>query len=144
LTGGVATLGAMLDPRRPPRLLLVRLSALGDCVHVLPALDALRTTFGPRAHIAWLVEEKAAALLDGHEQIDRVHVLPRIAVAGLLRRFRPVAAARLLGRFLGGLRRERFDATIDFQGNIRSGLAARAIGAPLRIGFGRGHCREKS
>src|SRR5207244_13340881 len=61
--GGVATLGAMLDPRRPPRLLLVRLSALGDCVHVLPALDALRTAFGPRAHIAWLVEEKAAALL---------------------------------------------------------------------------------
>ena len=128
----------------PRRVLLVRLSALGDCVHVLPALDALRRGLGPDAHLAWLVEEKAASLLAGHPQLDEVHVLPRAATSALLKARRPLAAAGALGRFFAGLRERRFDATIDFQGNLRSSLAALATGARLRVGFGRGACKEGS
>jgi 3-deoxy-D-manno-octulosonic-acid transferase/heptosyltransferase-1 len=128
----------------PRRVLLVRLSALGDCVHVLPALDALRRGLGPQAHLAWLVEEKAASLLAGHPELDRVLVLPRAAATELVRARRPIAALRRLSGFLGELRAERFDATIDFQGNLRSGLAALATGARLRVGFARGYCKESS
>jgi lipopolysaccharide heptosyltransferase I len=130
--------------RLPRKLLIVRLSALGDVVHVLPALDALRRGL-PEAHIAWLVEERAASLLEGHPQLDRVHVLPRgRAVAALLRERRPIAAAAALSGFFGALRRERFDAAIDFHGNLRSGLATLLSGARRRIGFARGFCKEGS
>lgn len=133
----------MTRARRPPgKVLIVRLSALGDVVHVLPALDALRRGL-PGAHLAWLVEEKAASLLAGHPQLDRVHVLPRgRAVAALLRERRPFAAARALSGFFGALRRERFDVALDFQGNLRSSLAALFSGARTRVGFARGFCKE--
>ncbi len=131
-------------PRELRRVLLVRLSALGDCVHVLPALDALRRGLGPGAHVAWLVEEKAGSLLKGHPQLDRVHVLPRGAVTAEMRAGRPLAAAGALGTFFRELRGERFDATLDFQSNLRSSLAALATGARLRVGFGRGYCKESS
>src|SRR5438105_6646146 len=110
----------MPSPSRPRRVLLVRLSALGDCVHVLPAVDALRRGLGPDAHIAWLVEEKAASLLAGDPQLDAVHVLARSATSALLKARRPIAAIAGLGGFFATLRRERFDTTIDFQGNLRS------------------------
>jgi lipopolysaccharide heptosyltransferase I len=135
----------MPRPRRAPRrLLIVRLSALGDVIHVLPALDALRRAL-PEAHIAWLVEDRAATLLAGHPQLDRVHVLPRARLAAtLFRERRPLAAAEGLAAFFGALRRERFDTAIDFQGNLRSGLATLLSGARRRVGFGRGFAKEGS
>jgi lipopolysaccharide heptosyltransferase I len=129
---------------RPPRkVLIVRLSALGDVVHVLPALDALRRGL-PRAHLAWLVEERAASLLAGHPQLDRVHVLPRGRFVAEWRARRPLAAAGALGAFFADLRRERFDVAIDFQGNLRSALAALLSGARARVGFARGFSKEGS
>ena len=65
----------MSEIPRASRILIVRLSALGDIVHALPMLDALRRA-QPAAHIGWLVEEKAASLLVGHPQIDRLWVAP--------------------------------------------------------------------
>ncbi|MBI5895908.1 MAG: lipopolysaccharide heptosyltransferase I, partial [Desulfobacterales bacterium] len=53
-----------------PSILIVKLSALGDVVHPLPALNALRRYY-PKAHIAWLVEEAAANLVSGHPALDR-------------------------------------------------------------------------
>ncbi len=129
---------------RPPvrKVLIVRLSALGDVVHVLPVLDALRRAL-PKAAIAWLVEEKAASLLAGHPQLDRVFVLPRDrAFRALVRERRPLASLRTLRTFFRDLRRERFDVAIDFQGNFRSGLATYLSGARARIGFARGFCKE--
>ncbi len=59
-----------------PRILIVRLSAIGDVIQALPVACALKEHF-PRAFVAWLVEEKAAALLREHEAIDELIVLPR-------------------------------------------------------------------
>lgn len=128
----------------PTRVLIVRLSALGDCVHVLPALDALRRGLGREAHLAWLVEEKAASLLDGHPQLDRVHVLPRRALLALVRLRRPVLSLGELGGFFRDLRRERFEVALDFHSNLRSSIAVLASGARRRYGFGRGHCYERT
>ncbi len=126
---------------RASRILIVRLSALGDVVHALPMLDALRRA-EPDAHIGWLVEERAASLLANHPQIDRLWVAPRAQVAGLLRRGRVIAALRLLTGFVRELRAARYELVIDAHSNARSSLLAMCSGAPRRIGFAHGYAKE--
>ena len=62
-------------PDQPRRILIVRLGALGDVARVLPMLNGLRQRF-PAAEIDWVVQAKAADLLTGHPQIDRLWVVP--------------------------------------------------------------------
>lgn len=130
-------------PEHARRILIVRLSALGDVVHGLPLLDALRRA-RPEAHIGWLVEEKAASLLDGHPQLDRVWVAPRWEVARLWGERRFAAAAGRLLATARELRAARYDLTIDVQCNLRSALWALASGARHRIGFAPPYTKEKA
>lgn len=120
----------------------MRLSALGDVVHALPALTALRTAY-PRAYIGWAVEDRAASLLEGHPHIDRLHVVPRAAWRKALKDD-PLSVLRSLRRTLRGLRQERYEVSIDFQSNLRSSLLAWASGAPRRIGQPRPYAKEGS
>lgn len=115
------------------RILICRLSAVGDVVHGLPVLCALREHY-PTAFLAWVVEQGAADLLRGHPALDELIVVPR----GWLRR--PGQVWRLRQR----LRALRFHLTIDLQGLTKSALAARLSGAPRRIGFGDEKGRELS
>jgi lipopolysaccharide heptosyltransferase I len=126
---------------RAIRVLVIRLSALGDVVHALPMLDALRRA-RPDAEIGWVVEEKAASLLAGHPQIDRIWVAPRAEIVGLLRRGRLLAALRLLVRFARELRAAGYDLVIDPHSNARSAFLALCSGAPRRIGFAHGYAKE--
>src|SRR5258706_13386395 len=103
---------------RASRILVVRLSALGDVVHALPMLDALRRA-RPDAEIGWLVEEKAASLLAGHPQIDRLWVAPRRELVALLRRGRVVAALRRLIGFMRELRSAHYELVVDAHSNAR-------------------------
>ena len=57
-------------------ILIVKLSAIGDVIHTLPALNAIRGHY-PDAHITWLVEEAAADLVIGHRALNRVIVSGR-------------------------------------------------------------------
>lgn len=115
------------------RILIVRLSAIGDVLHGLPALNALRDA-RPRAFIAWVVEGAAAQLLRDHKALDELIVVPRKwlksprAVMDLRRRLRPL----------------RFDISIDLQGLTKSAVAARLSGARHRIGFAGRDGRELS
>ena len=59
------------------KVLIVKLSSLGDCVHTLPSLSSLRLGLGKAAEIDWLVEEAAAGLLAGHPMIDELMVVKR-------------------------------------------------------------------
>jgi lipopolysaccharide heptosyltransferase I len=131
------------DLESAQRILIVRLSALGDVVHVLPLLDALRRA-RPDAHIGWLVEQANASLLAGHPQIDQLLAFPRRELSALLRRGRLLAAAKLALRFLRELRAARFELTIDAQCNLRSSLLARLSGARRRIGFAPPYTKEKA
>lgn len=128
---------------RAPRLLIVRLSALGDVLHALPVLSALRKRF-PEARIDWAVEDKAADLLRFRKDIDRLHVFPRRRMRAAMRRRipRPVELGRAVAGFVGGLRSEAYDAALDLQGNLKSGAVSRASGAALRFGFDRSLVRE--
>ncbi len=114
-----------------PRILIVRLSAIGDTIHSLPLAAALRQAF-PNAYIGWLVEKPSAALIEKNPLLDWHHVLPK----GWLKSLSRVHALR------GTLRAERFDIAFDIQGLTKSAVAARLSGAGTRIGFTRGESRE--
>ena len=119
------------EPLRPQRILIVRLSAIGDVVHALPALRLLRQAF-PQATLGWVVEDFAAAFVEGHPDLDRLHVIPKKRWRGsFLRRLWPE-----IRPFAQEIRRCRYDVAIDFQGLTKSGLIAWLSGAPRRIGFG--------
>ncbi|MEX2170560.1 MAG: glycosyltransferase family 9 protein [Pirellulales bacterium] len=117
----------------PERILLVRLSAIGDVIHGLPALNALRDAF-PRAFITWIVEGRSAELLEGHPALDQVVLLPR----GW---WRSLTQVRQLRR---KLREYRFDTTVDLQCLTKSALVAWLSGAPRRLGAAGRNGRELS
>ena len=112
-----------------PRFLIVRLGSLGDVVHAIPAVAALRARH-PEARIDWIVDPHYAGLVGIVDGIDRVIPFdPRQGWSQLLKTARD-------------LRRERYDAVIDLQGLIKSAVLARAAGAQRTIGFARAHLRE--
>ncbi|UCG14221.1 MAG: lipopolysaccharide heptosyltransferase I [Deltaproteobacteria bacterium] len=118
-------------------ILIVKMSAIGDVIHTLPALNAIRNHY-PHAHITWLVEEDASALVKGHPALDRVLVSKRKRwVKGLLGRSAP-DNARELYRFVKELRDTRYDLIIDFQGLIKSGVLIGLSRGARKVGFGRG------
>ena len=114
-------------------VLIVRLSALGDVVHVLPALAALRAAW-PSARIGSAIEEKAASLLEGHAA---ARPAPRDPARGPRGRERESAPSRASWgphfRALREVREEGYEVTLDFQSNFRSALLARLSGARRRI-----------
>src|ERR1700676_2718030 len=113
----------------PVRILVVRLGAMGDIIHTLPAVASLKHSL-PGSHITWAIAPKWAPLLDGNVFVDRRILLERGSLAALLRSRRE-------------LRRDRFDFAVDFQGLIQSALIA-SVARPERIfGFDRSQVREK-
>ncbi len=123
----------------PPRILFIRLSALGDVVHALPVLAAARAEF-PDAFIGWLVEDRAAPILQDHPLLNALHVLPRKAL-----RENWLAAARgPIRDLVRELRAQRYDAAIDFQGLTKSAIWTRISGARRRVGFRGEDAREIS
>lgn len=114
------------------RVLIVRMSALGDIVHALPAAAALRRAY-PAARIDWLVGAKHREILDLVPILDT-----RIAI----RDRRGSNAGAGVAAAIGELRRARYDAAIDLQGLIKSALLARASGAKAVLGFGARQLRE--
>lgn len=115
----------------PSRILLIKPSSLGDIIHALPVLAGLRRRY-PDAHIAWLVASGFATLLEGHPLLNEVIRFDRARFGRML------TSPRISGdflRFVGGLRRKKFDLVIDLQGLIRSGFLAAASGASRRVGF---------
>jgi lipopolysaccharide heptosyltransferase I len=117
-----------LDQIEPGRVCLIKPSSLGDVVHALPVLAALKRRW-PQARFAWVVNEGLRGLVDGHPDLDEVIPFDRKRVG-----FGPKGLARL-ARFLLGLRRRRFDLVVDLQGLFRSGLMAGASGARWRVGL---------
>ncbi len=137
--------GPSSHPARAPRfnrLLIVRLSAMGDIIHTLPAVAALRQAF-PHATLGWLVEERWAELLctlryprSGERSplrplVDRVH---SVNTAEWRRAPFSFNTWLQMAAGLSELRGIQYDAAIDFQGAVRSALLARWSGAPMVYG----------
>jgi len=120
--------------------LIVRLSAVGDVINVLPTLASLRAQ-RPDAYIAWAVEEAAADLLQGHPHLDEVIVVPLKSWKRSLP-FGLVAGLKGLSELSSRLKNGAFDVTLDAHGNLKSGFVTRLSAAPRRVGFNRRHTRE--
>jgi len=119
-----------------PRLLIVRLSSLGDVVNALPAAHALRGTF-PHAFLAWVVDGPLAPLLRRSNLLDEVLPLP--VPNGQTVRWDDLLRAPALytdfRRFVRCIRRLRFDTALELQGLLRSAATAYLSKAPERLGF---------
>lgn len=111
------------------RILIVKLSSIGDVINAFPVVVALRDRF-PEAEIAWVVESPAADLVAAHQAVDRVFVLS-VARGGL----RPANYLRALMKLARPLREGRFQVALDLQGLLKSGLVAWLSRAPIRLGF---------
>jgi len=111
-------------------ILIVRLGALGDLVHTIPAAAALRRRF-PAARIDWAVDTRHAPLVGLVEVVDRVVPLQGRSAAAWVQLVRD-------------LRPARYDVALDFQGLMKSAVIARASGAGRVIGFSIWHLREKT
>ena len=122
------------------KILIVRLSALGDIVHALPVLAAIKKAI-PSASVDWLVEENYASILSIASGLRR-----RVIVRA--RRSFETADSVSFGGLLGYvqaasfLRSQKYDAALDLQGLIKSAVWARASGASRVIGFDVASLRE--
>src|SRR5262249_18258527 len=113
----------------PRRVLIVLLGAIGDVIRALPLLGRIRQAW-PQAHIAWAIEAKAQAVLEGHPWLDEIIIYDR--------RRAPWSFAPFLARLRAG----RFDLALDLQRHLKSGVASRASGAGVRLGFDRSNGKE--
>ena len=132
----------MLLTRSPENILIIRLSAIGDVVNVLPALRLLRSHF-PDAKITWLVEDRASEILTDHPDIDEVIIYPRKKWQNeILKINKSLKITSEAISFYKRLRRNHYDLVIDFQGNLKSAVMNLITGSGKRLGFGKGHSKE--
>ena len=132
----------MLLTRNPENILIIRLSAIGDVINVLPALRLLRSHF-PNSKITWLVEDRAREILTDHPDIDKVIVYPRKKwQSGILKVSKSFNVISESLSFYKRLRRNHYDLVIDFQGNLKSAVMNMITGSGNRLGFGKGYCKE--
>jgi len=110
------------------RFLVVRLTALGDILHTVPAVAALRAAHAG-AKIDWVVERKWTPVLEGSPALNEVIPFDRRSAWGMW-------------ECVQRLRENRYTCAIDFQGLYKSSLLAAFSGAPRRIGFGHAWARE--
>ncbi|MCS7187240.1 MAG: glycosyltransferase family 9 protein [Armatimonadota bacterium] len=103
-----------------PRILIVRLSALGDTLMSTPIAQALREAF-PNAYIGWVVETRCAPILEGNPFINRVHRWDK-TLTGFIATVREI-------------RRERYELALDVQGLLKSALIPWLARIPYRVGF---------
>lgn len=117
------------------KILVVKMSSLGDVVQSLPALSALREAF-PGAQIHWIVEETGADLLRLHPGVDRIWVVPRFR---WVRHLRSPGHWPLLireaTRTVRALRGHRFELALDLQGLLKSAVWMGVVRADRKVGF---------
>jgi len=115
------------------RILLIKLSGLGDVAHTLPVLVKLRARY-PRARIDWLITPEHAEIVRCHPALPNVVLFARRDFSKRGRRWRAVLAFLDL---LKQIRRAKYDLVIDLHGQARSAFFALVSGARVRIGFDR-------
>jgi len=112
-------------------ILVVKPSSLGDVVHSLPFLSAIRSGM-PGSRIDWVIAKGLEGLLEGHPFINRLIVIDKESWRRPRNAFSTI---REFAGLAGSLRKERYDIAVDLQGLFRSGVITLLSGAPVRIGF---------
>ena len=120
------------------KILIVKLSSIGDVVHTLPVLSAVKRAL-PDAKISWVVEKSAAEILRGNELLENLIEIDTRSIRG----------GKIVGEILSAargqmknLRVSDFDLAIDFQGLLKSATVAKLAKAKKRYGFDKENLRE--
>ena len=111
------------------RICIVLLTGLGDVIHGLPLVNALKRE-DPDRHITWVVEPVPAGVLEHHPAVDEIVV------------FEKKRGARGVAALAGDLRRRSFDITLNLNIYFKSIFPTAFSGAPVRVGFERGRARD--
>lgn len=120
------------------KILFIKLSSIGDIVHTLPTLAAVRRAF-PAAEISWAVEKSSAEILRGNELINNlIEVDTRSLRGGKIIENIVLDASRQIRR----LRKFEFDIALDFQGLLKSATIAKFSKAARTYGFDKANLRE--
>ncbi len=120
------------------KILIVKLSSIGDIVHTLPALAAIRRAL-PEAEISWTVERRSAEILRGNPILKHLIEVDTRSLRGgkIIEEILPDA-----GRQIRNLRVSDFDIALDFQGLLKSAAIAKLSKAVRRAGFSKQSLRE--
>src|ERR1700759_4994405 len=111
-------------------ILIIKPSSLGDVVHTLPAVAAIRDAY-PASTITWVINPEWAPLLRGNQDVNHVHIFPR-------GEFRGLGAAGSLLPWVKQTKLIQPDVALDFQGLLRSALIAKASRAKEIYGLSDG------
>jgi heptosyltransferase I len=111
------------------RVCIVMMSAVGDAVHVLPVIDAIKR-HAPAARITWVLQPGPAALVRGHPAVDEIVIFDR-AIG-----WRAFSAVRR------ELARRQFDVVINLQVYFKAGVVTSFTRAPVKLGFDRARARD--
>ena len=125
------------SPSHPDKILVVRLSAVGDVVRTIPAVQALRRHY-PDSIIHWLVEDRCSELLVGLSGIDELRIVPR-------REWKQMGTIQQIAGFCNlvrSLRAEQYDLYMDYHGILKSGMYGAMSRIPRRIGYPKGIAKE--
>jgi heptosyltransferase-1 len=112
----------------PFRILVVRLGAMGDVIHALPAVASLKHSF-PHSRVSWVIRPRWIPLIEGNPFVDEIIPFDR-TMSGI-------------GAAWRKLRAERFNLAVDLQGLIQSALLAAASRADKIVGFDRSQAWER-
>jgi heptosyltransferase I len=123
---------ARLEIAPPREIAIVMLSALGDAVHVLPVVNALKRTW-PQSRITWVIQPVPHQLVQGHENVDEFV---------LFRRRRGTDAWRSYVELTRTLGDRRFDLLINLQVYLKAGLITSVMKADVKLGFDRRRARD--
>ncbi len=112
-----------------PRIAIVMMSAIGDAVHVLPVVEALKR-HDPGTHITWVLQPGPASLVRGHPSVDEIVI------------FEKKRGARGLLDVRRALEGRPFDVALDLQVYIKASLVTALVPAPVKLGFDRARARD--
>jgi heptosyltransferase I len=115
-------------------ILIVKLSAIGDVIHTLPSLSALRRLY-PKAHITWVVEEVAADLIKNHPCLDAVLISRRKSWGKDFRNGQIRKPLQEMKSFIKNLRQRHYDLVIDFHGLFKSSMIVFLSGGKRKLGY---------
>ncbi|MFA4917308.1 MAG: glycosyltransferase family 9 protein [Syntrophales bacterium] len=115
-------------------ILIVKLSAIGDVVHTLPSLSALRKLY-PAADITWVIEEAASDLIKDHLYLDRVIVSYRKQWLMDLKKGHIGKTIKGIRSFIKKIRERSYDLVIDFHGLLKSAVVVLISGGRIKLGY---------
>jgi len=116
-------------------ILIVKLSAIGDVVHTLPSLAALRKLY-PKSHITWVVEEASSDIIRGHPYLNRVIISRRKRWIENLKKFHDIKITiSEIRLFIKTLRDRKYDLVIDFHGLSKSSMIVILGGGKRKLGY---------